>query len=52
MTIHISDAKGRVKEFRNGLHKFGAMHPFTFGTITFLIGALGVVGFFNFIRPG
>lgn len=49
MTLRMTDAKGRVKEFRNGLHRFAAANPFTFGTITFLVGSVST---FFLLRPG
>lgn len=41
----IEDANGRVKVFRNSAHAWGAKNPFTFGTITLVIG-LVVGGWF------
>ena len=42
--LTITDAQGRVKEVRNALHAFGALHPFTFGTATLVVGlVLGAV---------
>jgi hypothetical protein len=38
MSLRLTDADGRIKEFRNAAHIFGAKNPFTFGTITLVIG--------------
>lgn len=39
----LTDAEGRVKEFRNGLHAFGASNPFTLATVALALGfAIGV----------
>ena len=44
MTLHIKDLEGKVDAYRDGVHAFGTAHPFTFGTITLVIGAvLGVL---------
>jgi hypothetical protein len=35
---YIKTAKGQTKYARNALHAFGMGNPFTFGTITLVIG--------------
>jgi hypothetical protein len=34
----VQNAKGQVKQARNALHAFGMSNPFTFGTITLIVG--------------
>ena len=41
--VVLTDAAGNIKEFRNGLHAFGASNPFTLAIIAACLGlAIGV----------
>lgn len=36
--LRLIQANGQVKEFRSGAHAWAASNPFTFGTITLVVG--------------
>jgi hypothetical protein len=36
----VKDVEGRVKVFRNAAHAWGARNPFSFGTITLVVGLI------------
>lgn len=39
----ITNAQGQVKEFRNSLHAWGALNPFSLATVALVVGlAIGI----------